>query len=93
MRNLQTDEYILLWLCHPQFTWYHKKMGITPEEQPAGELLLENVPDGTWLVEWLDTTDGEFVQRGVVTANNDHLNLRTPQTATSVAARIHRIAD
>ena len=36
VRGMQTDDYILLWLKHPEFNWMYRRMGMTSDEQPAG---------------------------------------------------------
>ncbi|MEA3226021.1 MAG: DUF5060 domain-containing protein, partial [Planctomycetota bacterium] len=45
VRGLQTDDIILLWLKSPKLTWLYVRMGIEPREQPAGKLVLADVPD------------------------------------------------
>ena len=46
VRGLQTGDYILLWLKHPEFNWMYRRMGIPSDEQPAGRLTVRDVPDG-----------------------------------------------
>ena len=40
VRGMQTDDYILLWLKHPELNWMYRRMGMTSDEQPAGWLTL-----------------------------------------------------
>ncbi len=90
VRGLQTEDYILLWLKHPEFNWMYRRMGMTSDEQPAGRLTLRNVPDGSWSAQWLDTVEARPVGQEMVTSKNGILSLPTPPTAKSVVVRLQR---
>ena len=90
-RGLQTDDYMLLWLKHPEFNWMYRRMGMQPDEQPAGRLTLRDVPDGTWDARWMDTVEARMVGQETVTSSGGTLLLKTPPTAKSVVARLHRL--
>ena len=46
VRGQQTDDIILLWLKSPKLTWLYGRMGVVPQEQSSGGLLLAGGPDG-----------------------------------------------
>jgi hypothetical protein len=88
-RGMQTDDYLLLWLKHPEFNWMYRRMGLQTEEQPAGRLTLRDVPDGKWNAQWTDTVEARLVGQETVTSRDGALVLRTPPTAKSVVVRLH----
>jgi hypothetical protein len=90
VRGLQTDDYLLLWLKHPEFNWMYRRMGLQPEEQPAGRLTLRDVPDGKWEAQWMDTVEARLVGQETVTSRDGILVVRTPPTAKSVVMRLQR---
>ncbi len=89
VRGLQTDDYVLLWLKHPEFNWMYRRMGQQTEEQPAGRLTLRGVPDGKWDAQWTDTIEARPVGQETVPSRDGILVLRTPPTAKSVVVRLH----
>ena len=91
VRGLQTRDIILLWLKNPKLTWLNGRMGIEPQEQPSGKLVLANVPDGVWVAEWLDTIENRWLQRSVEQAVNGKLSIETPPISRSVAARLFKM--
>jgi hypothetical protein len=90
VRGLQTEDYLLLWLKHPEFNWLYRRMGLPSEEQPAGRLTLREVPDGRWEAQWMDTVEARPVGQETVTSSNGIIVLKTPPTARSVVVRLHR---
>jgi len=92
VRGMQTEDYILLWLKHPEFNWMYRRMGIHTDEQPAGRLTLRGVPDGKWSAQWMDTVEALPVGQETVLSKNGVLVLKTPPTAKSVAVRLQRQA-
>ena len=90
VRGMQTDDYILLWLKHPEFNWMYRRMGMTSDSQPAGRLTLRDVPDETWSARWMDTVDARPVGQETVTSKDGVLVLKTPPTAKSVVVRLQR---
>ena len=90
VRGMQTEDYILLWLKHPEFNWMYRRMGMTSDEQPAGRLTLRDVPDGTWSAQWMDTVEARPVGNDTVTSKNGILVLKTPPTTKSVVVRLRR---
>jgi hypothetical protein len=87
-RGLQTDDYLLLWLKHPEFNWMYRRMGLQTEEQPAGRLTLRDVPDGKWNAQWTDTVEARLVGQETVMSKDGILVLDTPPTAKSVVVRL-----
>jgi hypothetical protein len=86
----QTDDYLLLWLKHPDFNWMYRRMGMRSQEQPAGRLTLRDVPEGTWELRWMDTVQARPLGQETVISKNGIMLLKTPPTAKSVVARLHR---
>jgi hypothetical protein len=91
VRGLQTDDYLLVWVKHPEFNWMYRRMGLQTEEQPAGRLTLRGVPDGKWDAQWTDTVEARPVGQETVTSKDGILALRTPPTAKSVVVRLHAV--
>jgi hypothetical protein len=90
IRGMQTDDYILIWLKHPEFNWMYRRMGMTSDEPPAGRLTLGNVPDGTWSAQWIDTIEARSVRQESVTSKGSILRLQTPPTSRSLVLRLQR---
>jgi hypothetical protein len=90
VRGWQTDDYLLLWLKHPEFNWMYRRMGMRSQEQPVGRLTLRDVPDGRWEAQWMDTVAARPVGQETVTSQNGTMTLKTPPTAKSVVVRLHR---
>jgi hypothetical protein len=90
VRGIQTNDYFLLWLKHPEFNWMYRRMGMTSDEQPVGRLTLRDVPEGKWDIQWMDTVEARLIEHETATSRDTRLVLRTPPTAKSVAARLHR---
>jgi hypothetical protein len=90
-RGLQTEDVILLWLKSPKLTWLYSRMGVVPEEQSSGKLVLAGVPDGVWVAEWLDTMQDEWIMRTVERAADGKLVLETPPIKRSVAVRLLKV--
>ena len=63
-------------------------MGTRPETQPPGKLVLKNVPDGTWVAEWLDTVENKWIQHTVEESRNGRLVITTPPVSRSVAIKL-----
>jgi len=84
------EDYILLWLHHPQFIWLCQREGRQPMAQPEGVLTLTAVADGTYRVTWLDTTTGETLHSGTVEARAGRLDLPTPAIPRSAVAKLIR---
>ena len=87
---MQTDDYILLWLKHPEFNWMYRRMGMTSDEQPAGQLTLRDVPDGTWSAQWIDTVEARSIRQESVTSKGSILRLPTLSTARSLVIRLQK---
>lgn len=90
VRGIQTDDYILIWLKHPEFNWMYRRMGMTSDEQPAGQLTLRDVTDGTWSAQWIDTVEARSIRQESVTSNDSILRLQTPPTSKSLVVRLQR---
>jgi hypothetical protein len=65
-------------------------MGMASGEQPAGRLILRDVPDGIWSAQWMDTVEARPVGQETVTSKDGVLVLKTPPTAKSVVVRLQR---
>jgi len=90
VRGMQTEDIILVWLKAPKLTWLYARLGIEPEAQPSGELVLTNVPDGVWIAEWLDTIENQWIRRSAEQSASGRLTLETPPIEKSVAVRLFR---
>lgn len=90
VRGMQTDDYILLWLKHPEFNWIYRRMGMASDEQLAGRLALRKIPDGTWSAQWIDTIEARSVRHESVTSKDSILRLETPPTAKSLVVRLQK---
>lgn len=91
VRGLYTDDYILLWMKNPKYTVLHELMKIPTTLQPEGILELNNVSDGTWMAEWVNTIDAKDIKTELVKSDKNKLVLKTPATDKSVAVRLVRI--
>lgn len=91
VRGLQSDDYILLWLKNQKFTLLHEMTKINLKPQPEGILELQNVPDGSWMVEWVNTVDASNVKTELVESKSHKLVLKTPVIEKSVAVRLQKI--
>ena len=87
VRGMQSDDIILLWLKSPKLTWLYGRMGVEPQTQPAGRLVLANAPDGTWVAEWLDTIQNTWVEK----SRDNELTIETPSIRQSVAVRLFNV--
>jgi hypothetical protein len=90
VRGLQSDDYILLWLKNQKFTVLHELVEMGLELQPEGVLELQNVPDGTWMAEWVNTVDANGIKTELVKSENQKLTLKTPPVEKSVAVRLQK---
>ncbi len=91
VKGIQTDDFILLWLKNQKFTVLHELVKIPLHEQPEGILELEQVPNGIWLAEWVNTIDATELKRELVETRNDKLILHTPVVTKSIAIRLHKL--
>jgi|WetSurMetagenome_2_1015567.scaffolds.fasta_scaffold03850_6 hypothetical protein len=91
VRGLQSVDYILLWIKNQKYTLLHEMSGIGFTSQPEGILELQNVPEGFWLAEWVNTIDGVTVRKELVKSENQKLVLKTPVIKESVAIRLQKI--
>jgi len=91
IRGQQTDDIILLWLKSPKLTWLYARMGIEPQEQPAGKLVLTNIPEGVWIAEWLDTIENRWIKHSVEESKNGVLSIETPPVRRSIAVKLLRV--
>ncbi|HUT91977.1 MAG TPA: hypothetical protein VMY37_20950, partial [Thermoguttaceae bacterium] len=91
VRGLQTEDVILLWLKSPKLTWLYSRMGVVPEEQFSGKLVLAGAPDGVWIAEWLDTMQDEWIMRTVERTADGQLVLETPPIKRGVAVRLLKV--
>lgn len=90
VRGLQSEDHILVWLKNPKFTILHSLVDASMESRPEGLLELQNVPDGTWEAEWINTVDANWLKTEVVESENHRLVLETPVVGKSVAIRLRR---
>jgi len=66
-------------------------MGIYPGQQPSGKLILNNVPEGIWVAEWIETVDNKWIQRASEKSESGKLILETPPILNSVAVRLTKL--
>lgn len=91
VRGLQSEDFILLWLKNQKFTLLHEMSSIETKPQAEGLLVLEKVPNGSWMVEWINTLDGNLFKTEVAEISNNKLSLKTPDVKESVVARLSKI--
>ncbi len=91
VHGIQSDDYILLWLKNQKFTVLHEMVGISSTEQPEGILELANIPDGTWLAEWVNTVDATVIRSELVNSSKGKLILQTPVVEKSIAVRLQKL--
>ena len=91
VRGLQTKDYILLWLKNPKYTVLYELMKIGTKLQPEGLLELNNVPDGSWMAEWINTLDAKYIKTELVRSSKQKLILKTPPIEQSVAIRLRKV--
>lgn len=93
VRGLQTDDYILLWIKSPKYTVLHELMNLAIPEQPEGLLTLNNVPDGSWIAEWVNTIDSKNIKTELVKSGKGKLVLKTPAIDKSIAIRLQKLPE
>jgi len=91
VRGQQTDDIIMLWLKNPKLTWLYSRMGFEPQEQPAGELVLANIPEGIWIAEWLDTMENRWIKHSVEESREGLLTIETPPVRRSIAVKLFKV--
>jgi hypothetical protein len=91
VRGIQTDDYLLLWLKNPKYTVLHELMKNDFKQQPAGTLELKNVPDGSWVAEWVNTITAKPVRTELIKSTKNKIVLNTPEIGESVAVRLHKV--
>ncbi len=84
--GLASDRQLLLWFHNQQSTWRTEHDGKSPTKLEA---LGVRVPaaDGTWQVEWWNTSTGDVVRRDTATAAGGELILTIPDFSTDLAVR------
>ena len=90
VQGIQTNDFILLWLKNQKFTVLHEMVGIPLAVQAEGILELAEVPEGTWLAEWVNTIDAEIIRTELVQSREGKLILNTPEVEKSVAIRLQK---
>jgi len=90
VRGLQSEDYILLWLKNQKYTVLHELVDIGIETQPGGVLEVNNVPNGTWIAEWVNTISATRIKTELVKSVNHKLILNTPSVEKSMAIRLQR---
>ena len=90
VQGIRTHDYILLWLKNQKFTVLHEMVDIPSQKQPEGILELLQVPDGTWLAEWVNTLTAETIRKELVQVRNGNLLLPTPEVEKSIAIWLHK---
>jgi hypothetical protein len=93
IRGLQCDDYVLLWLKNQKFTLLHELMAMDLTPQPTGTLELQDVSNGRWLAEWINTLDGASIKTELVESADHELVLSTPVIEKSVAVRLQKFGD
>ena len=85
--GLACDRQLLLWFHNQESTWRTEHDGKTPARLEA---IHARVPaaDGTWQVEWWNTSTGKVVRRDTATAASGELILTAPDFSSDVAARV-----
>jgi len=90
IRGIQAEDYILIWLKNQKFTVLHEMVNIPSPPQADGILELEDVTDGIWLVEWINTLDAGVIKTEWMEGSDGKLRLSTPAVRESVAVRLQK---
>ncbi|MFC1717795.1 hypothetical protein ACFL6S_29315, partial [Candidatus Poribacteria bacterium] len=91
VRGQQTGDIILLWIKNPKLTWLYSRMGSEAQEQPAGKLVLTNIPDGIWIAEWLNTMENRWIKHSVEGSREGIISIETPPIHRSIAMKLFMI--
>lgn len=91
IRGQQANDIIMLWIKNPKLTWLYSRMGFKPQEQPAGILALNNVPDGIWIAEWVDTMENRWIKHSVEESRAGKLHLDVPPVCRSIAVKLFKM--
>lgn len=91
VRGIQTNDFILLWLKNQKFTVLHELMNMDIKTQPEGRLELNNIPEGNWIAEWINTIDATLIKKELIRSEGQRLILLTPSIKESVAIRLQKI--
>ena len=59
--------------------------------QPEGILTLQNMPDGTWMAEWVNTVDATNIKKELVTSRKGNMELKSPATEKSIAVYLFKV--
>lgn len=73
------------WLHNRDSVWWTDRDGREPKELPSVQLIIGDVPDGSYRVLWYDTWRGEFFRQDEVGARNGRLVLVTPPFKRDIA--------
>ncbi len=87
--GLTSEHQLLLWFHNQESTWRTEHDGKRPSLLKA---IRAHVPaaDGTWRVEWWNTSTGEVIRRDTATATSGGLSLTLPDFSSDMAARVDR---
>ncbi len=91
VRGLKSEGYILLWLKNQKYTLLHELAGIQFTGQPEGILELNDIPDGSWSAEWINTIDATTLRTELVESKDGKMILNTPAVNESVAVKLIRL--
>ena len=91
VRGLQAEDYILLWIKNQKYTLLHELAAIGFNQQPEGVLELKNIPDGSWMSEWVNTIDASVLRTELVESRGGKMILNTPAVNESIAVRLKKI--
>lgn len=84
--GLASDRQLLLWFHNQESTWRTEYDGKTPAQLEAIGVHVP-APDGSWQVEWWNTSTGEVVRRDTATAHSGELLLMLPDFSSDMAVR------
>ncbi|NOY82512.1 MAG: DUF5060 domain-containing protein [Kiritimatiellaeota bacterium] len=83
---------VFLWLQNRANTWFRHNQGETPPPVPPTRVVLRDIPDGRYRLEWWDTYTGAVRRGGTATAAAGRLELRTPQISRDAAVKLLAVA-
>ena len=87
VRALRGKNWVRLWAQNREFTWEHSGRLETIVPTEAAAIRIDNLPTGSYTVQWWDTTEGKAARTETLTSDGT-LDLTIPPLTRDVAVRI-----
>lgn len=89
--GLQNDILALLWVQNRKNTWWNRYiLGMEPQFIPKGNLIISNLKDGSYQIEWWNTRKGKVDIIQEIYAKGGKLLLDLPSGCTDIACKIKK---